>query len=160
MPIPHAAAVSLHVLAAVTWIGGMVFLSLVLAPLIRNGAFPGSSTLFRAAAMRFRSVVWSAIAALLLTGPALATHRGIPLLSPMEWPPVFRVKLSLVTLLLVLTLAHDLLLGPLVSRINALPPSDRTPGETTLLRASPWLPRFALLTAIAVLVAAVVLVRS
>jgi uncharacterized membrane protein len=48
----------LHVLAAVSWIGGMIFLSLVLAPLVRNRkAAPEFMALFRSAARRFRFVV-------------------------------------------------------------------------------------------------------
>ena len=53
-------AISLHILAAITWIGGMTFLSFVLAPLLRKGsATPDLMTLFRAAARRFRADVAS-----------------------------------------------------------------------------------------------------
>lgn len=55
---------SLHVIAAVSWVGGMVFLSFVFAPLVRNGSLPGAPALFRAAALRFRVMAWSAVAVL------------------------------------------------------------------------------------------------
>ena len=52
------ATVSLHLLAAVMWIGGMLFLSVVFAPLVRNGNVnPMFPAVFRAAAQRFRPVV-------------------------------------------------------------------------------------------------------
>ncbi len=160
MSVFWVAVLSLHVLAAVSWIGGMAFLSLVLAPLVRAEAIPGSQALFRAAALRFRLMVWSAITVLLTTGPVLAIQRGIPLSDPDHWPEPFATKLALVALLLMLTVAHDLVLGPLVSRISAKPVSHQTPSERALLRTSRWLPRGALLVALAVLVAAAVLARS
>lgn len=160
MFILWVAVLSLHILAAVSWIGGMVFLSLALAPLVRNGSFPGATALFRAAALRFRLMVWSAIAILLTTGPILLHQRGTSLLDPNQWPPVLRIKLSLVALLLLLALTHDLVLGPRVSRISALPASERTGSEAALMRTSRWLPRFALLTAVGVLIAAAMLART
>ena len=68
----------LHVLAAVSWIGGMIFLSLVLAPLVRSRkAAPEFMALFRSGARRFRFGVWGAIAVLLSTGPMLLQQRGL-----------------------------------------------------------------------------------
>jgi len=160
MSIFWVAVLSLHVLAAVSWIGGMLFLSLVLAPLIRRGAIPGSQALFHAAALRFRLMVWGSITALLTTGPVLAVQRGIPLFDPDRWPEPFTTKLALVALLLLLTATHDLVLGPLVSRIAAKPALHHTRSERRLLRTSRWLPRGALLVALAVLVAAMVVARS
>jgi len=160
MSVFWVAVLSLHVLAAVSWIGGMAFLSLVLAPLVRAEAIPGSQALFRAAALRFRLMVWSAITVLLTTGPALAIQRDIPLLDPDLWPEPFAAKLALVALLLMLTAAHDLALGPLVSQISARPSSSLTPQDRIFLKTSRWLPRLALATAVAVLVAAVLLARS
>jgi len=160
MSVFRVAVLSLHILAAVSWIGGMLFLSLLLAPLVRSEAIPGSQALFRAAALRFRLMVWSAIALLLTTGPVLAGQRGISLLDPNRWPEPLTTKLALVALLLLLTVTHDLLLGPLVSRISTRPASFRTRQEQTILRVSRWLSRLALGVALAVLVAAVVLARS
>ena len=62
----------LHLLAAVAWIGGTVFLSLVLVPILKCEPFASQrGALIRAAALRFRLVVWVAIGALLTTGPLL-----------------------------------------------------------------------------------------
>lgn len=151
----------LHLLAAISWIGGMVFLSVVLAPLVRGRkAAPEFTALFRSAALRFRIVVWSAMAVLLTTGPLLLWQRGIPSTTPSLWPQVLMVKLGLVALLLVLTLSHDLLLGPMVSRLSAIPEVARTTGQQRLIQLARWLPRLSLLLALAVVVAAVDLARS
>ena len=116
--------------------------------------------LFRITARRFRAVVWGAMALLLFTGPLLLHQRGIPIMDPSEWPKVLAVKLGLVTILLFLTLTHDLILGPLVGRIIQLPAESRTRFEQTQVLWSPWVARFSLFLALAVLFAAVMLVRT
>lgn len=151
----------LHLLAAVGWIGGMIFLSLVLAPLVRGRkAAPEFMALFRSAALRFRLVVWSAIAVLLFTGPLLAVSHGWPLFEPNRWPSPLATKLSLVGVLLVMTLAHDLVFGPRVRAILDVSSDKRTSADQAVLAAATWLPRLALVLALAVLLAAVVLARS
>jgi uncharacterized membrane protein len=151
----------LHVLAAVSWIGGMIFLSLVLSPLVRSRkAVPEFMALFRSAARRFRFVVWGAIVILLLTGPPLLHQRGIPIMDPSRWPLILAVKLGLVAVLLFFTLTHDLILGPRVGRIVQLPSERRSGLDDVLVACSPWIARCSLLLTLAVLFSAVVLVRS
>jgi uncharacterized membrane protein len=150
-----------HLLAAVAWIGGMIFLSLVLAPLVRSHkAAPEVMALFRAAARRFRIVVWLAIGVLLATGPILLSQRHIDVMNPATWPPIVTLKLGLVALLIMPTLLHDLALGPWVSEISLIPEAARTRREHNLVRTARWLPRLSLLIALAVILVAVVLARS
>lgn len=157
----YSTLVVLHILAAVSWIGGMMFLSLVLAPLVRGRkAAPEFMALFRSAALRFRPVVWMAVAVLLITGPMLLKHRGINVANPSSWPGMVTVKLTLVGLLLVLTLLHDLVLGPQVGRVGAIPDARRTTGERIVFKTARWLPRLSLLIALAVVIAAAMLARS
>lgn len=151
----------LHVLAAVSWIGGTIFLSLVLAPSYRALASkPDAGALFRTTAKRFRLVVWGAVAVLLLTGPMLVLSHGWALFEPARWPSPLGGKLSLVAVLLLMTLAHDLVLGPRVRAILALSSDQRTAADHTILAAATWLPRVALLLSLAVLFVAVLLARS
>src|SRR2546426_6219415 len=59
----------LHILAAVIWIGGMLFLSLVAVPVLRQVDSPLlRADLFRKMAWRFRRLVWICLAVLILTG--------------------------------------------------------------------------------------------
>ena len=154
-------AISLHILAAITWIGGMTFLSFVLAPLLRKGsATPDLMTLFRAAARRFRIVVWLAMGVLLATGPILLSQRHIDFMNPATWSPIVTLKLGLVALLILLTLLHDLTLGPWLSEVSLIPESARTRREHNFVRTARWLPRLSLLIALAVILVAVVLARS
>ncbi len=70
------------------------------------------------------------------------------------------VKLTLVALLLFLTLLHDLVLGPQVSRVSAIPESQRSAGEQVVFKTARWLPRLSLLIALAVVITAAMLARS
>ncbi|HBR51104.1 MAG TPA: hypothetical protein DEA71_13575 [Nitrospira sp.] len=157
----YSTLVILHILAAVSWVGGMIFLSLVLAPLVRSRkAVPEFMALFRSAALRFRPIVWVAMAILVMTGPMLLSLRGVAVASPSSWPGIVVVKLTLVALLLFLTLLHDLVLGPQVSRVSAIPESQRTAGEQVVFKTARWLPRLSLLIALAVVMTAAMLARS
>jgi uncharacterized membrane protein len=154
-------AVTIHLLAAVAWVGGMMFLSSVLAPLMRGAnARAEHMALFRSAAERFRLVVRLSIFSLLVTGPFLLHAKHISLGDPSDWPAVFRIKIGLVGLLLLLTIAHDLYLGPRTSQLNGIPAAERTSFERRLLMIGRWLARLSLVIAVAVVAAAVALARS
>ncbi len=155
------ALVWIHLLAAVVWIGGLVFLSVVLLPVLRrDGLFANYAVLFRALAYRFRSLVWVAMGLLVGTGLLLATGRLIPLSEPGRWPAVFAAKMSLVALLFSLTLLHDLVMAPYVRRILGMAEMERTARQRALIRYSSLVPRLSLLVALLVLLLAVVLARS
>jgi uncharacterized membrane protein len=154
------ALIWLHLLAAVSWIGGMVFLSLVLVPVLKHESVrQHRGPMIRAAALRFRLVVWLAVGVLLTTGPLLVVYRGWPPGDPGGWPAALTVKLSLVVILLALTAAHDWFIGPRVGRILMMPESSRSASERLLVSGSSWLPRLSLLLALAILLSAVVLAR-
>jgi copper resistance protein D len=157
----YVTLVVLHMLAAISWVGGMIFLSLVLAPLVRSRkAVPEFMALFRSAALRFRPIVWVAMAILVMTGPMLLSQRGVAISNPSSWPGIVMAKLTLVALLLFLTLLHDLVLGPQVSRVSAIPESQRTTGEQVVFKTARWLPRLSLLLSLAVVIIAALLARS
>jgi putative copper resistance protein D len=157
------ALVWIHLLAAMVWIGGMVFLSVVLVPVLkRDGAFAQYALLFRTIAYRFRAVVWGAMGILVATGLTLAAGRSIPLMEPSRWPTIFAAKIGLVTLLFTLTLLHDLVVGPRVRRSLGIPEAERSArGSGRLLRATRCSSRrISLLVALLVLLLAVVLART
>lgn len=154
-------AISVHLLAAVVWIGGMVFLSSVLAPLVWSGnPTVEHVALFRRAARRFRILVWISIGAIFVTGPLLLHERQLLLTVPTGWPAVVQIKIGLVCLLLLLTAAHDLFFGPRGNRLRAISETRSTHGNDLLMKISHWVPRLALIVGIVVLLAAVVLARS
>ena len=70
--------VTVHVFAALLWLGGMFFLGVVGAPVLRNVEDPAlRRDLFVALGERFRTVGWVAIAVLLVTGVLNLWLRGI-----------------------------------------------------------------------------------
>src|SRR6185437_2938455 len=65
----YFATVSLHVLAAMFWLGGMFFLGIVGAPALRRVEPPElRQRLFSTLGLRFRALGWGAVGVLLATG--------------------------------------------------------------------------------------------
>lgn len=104
-------ALWIHVLAAVVWVGGMLFMGIVVAPASRAVEEPSVRTaLMSAVGQRFKVVGWICIALLILTGifnlmsrlatASLSFHRALG------------VKLLLVLAMIALSAVHDFVLGP------------------------------------------------
>jgi len=107
----------LHVLAALVWIGGMLFVALVLVPVARGlNDPPLRARLFHAAGVRFRAVGWIALGLLVVTGLGNLWLRPYLLTLPR-----FQVKLGLVVLALTLSAVHDFVVGPHAGRPGADP---------------------------------------
>jgi len=161
----YFANVTLHVLAAMLWLGGMLFLGIVGAPVLRAVEPPAlRQQLFQQLGLRFRSVGWSAIAVLVVTGIVNLFYRGW-----LQWDGVLgdarfwrtavghalAMKLVAVVMMVVVGLVHDFVLGPLAGA--ATPGSPRA---MTLRRRAALLARANALLGVIVVVAAVRLARG
>ena len=95
-------------LAAITWIGGMLFIALVLVPVTRRLEDPTVRTrLVQETGRRFRTVGWIALTVLVVTGLLnLWSHPDLLSSPRLHW------KLGLVGLALILSAFHDFVLGP------------------------------------------------
>jgi copper resistance protein D len=150
-----------HVLAAVVWLGGMVFLSVVLMPVFRRGTFGADRRiLFQALVRRFRIVVWIMIGILVLSGPLLISSRTGTLEEPEAWRSVLHLKLWLVAGLVLLTAVHDVWLGPLVGRLRREAQETPSPADLLLIRVAAVVTRLGLLLGVIVLFLAVTLART
>lgn len=150
----------LHLLAAVAWIGGMAFLSLILVPILNDQRFGAQrGALFQTIGRRFRMLVWVTVAVLLTTGPWLVSLRVGSPFEPLSWPTVLKVKVLLVVCLIALTALHDFWLGPRVAHLRREPPASRRAAQTLLVRWAPWVPRLGLILALAILFLASALAR-
>jgi uncharacterized membrane protein len=130
---------SLHVLAAVTWIGGMLFIAFVLVPVVGRLGDPAlRARLVHESGVRFRTVGWLALALLLVSGLGNLWLRPYLLALPR-----FHIKLGLVVVALVLAAIHDFVLGPRAGRPGADP--------RLRVRAS-WVARVNLLIVLAIVV--------
>ncbi len=111
----------IHILAALFWIGGMLFLSLIVAPFLltiedRNER----SRIYQVVGTRYRFWGWLSLAALLVTGPInLYLLWGVPpsdLVSHEVYGSAFGkalgAKLGLVFLIVLTSLLHDFWIGP------------------------------------------------
>jgi putative copper export protein len=102
-----------HVLAAMTWVGGQLLLSVVVLPVLRARLEPDvRGPLVRATARRF-GVVANAVLlpVLLVSGLALAWHRGVDIgmLSTDGYGRLLGVKLVLVVVAVGLAALHGVL---------------------------------------------------
>jgi copper resistance protein D len=162
----YLVSVFLHMMAAIVWVGGMIFLVIVLVPAIRRPEFGGvAAALVRWSGLRFRWVGWVCFGVLLITGIANLLYRGIgwqELQSAEFWQGSFgytlTIKLSLVAVILAVSALHDFLVGP---RAAAAWQTNPTAAETRCLRR--WavhLGRVNLLLALAVIAFGIMLVRG
>ena len=134
MSIWYYANVTVHVLAAMVWLGGMLFLGLVGAPVLRRvEPAPLRQRLFQELGSRFRTVGWWCIAVLVVTGVLNLWFRGwLRAPSPAVLDPAFWrtgtghalcAKLACVVVMVTASALHDFVLGPAAGR--ATPGSER-----------------------------------
>ena len=139
----------------------MLFLSFVAVPLLKKDPDPSSAQRgFINLARRFRMLVWLALSFLVITGTILLPNHVDLSESLGNWPPAVLVKLSLVLLLIVVSLAHDQVIGPKVRMLQHKPTSELAVVEKLLLRFSPIIGRLTMLLGLGILWAAILMVRS
>lgn len=165
MPALYYVNVTIHVLAAMLWLGGMFFLGVVGAPLLRS-IEPAElrQKLFQAIGERFRAVGWWAIAVLIVTGVLNLHYRGWlhwdgVLGSPGFWRTgtghSLAAKLGAVLVMIAVAAFHDFIQGPRAGRA--------TPGSPEALafrRSAALLARVNALLGVIVVAAAVRLARG
>ncbi len=144
--------VTLHLLAAVVWIGGMLFLGMVLTPVLRDRPPVERASLLHGVGRRFLKIGWTALAILLLTGPTLWALHGFPL------TPVLIAKLALVGIILVLSVLHDFSLGPRL--VTELQKGGETKETLQLRRRVSLLARLNVLLALVVLILGLAISRG
>ena len=165
MPLLYYVTVTIHVLAALLWLGGMFFLALVGAPVLRTVEPPQlRQQLFQQLGLRARSVGWWSLATLITTGVFILGHRGL-----LRWDDVFAnaafwrtglgialaVKLAAVTVMLIVSVVHDFVLGPAAGRAVA-----GTPEAVRMRRQAALLARGSALIGVIIVIAAVRLARG
>ncbi len=155
--------VTVHVFAAILWLGGMFFLAAVGAPVLRRIEDEAlRRDLFGTLGQQFRRVGWAAIWVLLLTGGLNLWFRGMlswtVLGSGGFWQTPYGValawKLGAVAVMLAVQAVHDFLVGPASS--SSAPGS---PASARLRRRAALLARLSALAGVVVVVAAVRLTR-
>jgi copper resistance protein D len=156
--------VTIHLLAALLWLGGMFFLAAVGAPVLRQVEPPElRAALFRKLGEQFRTVGWVSIGVLLVTGTLNLYFRGMlsgPLLGSAQfWATPYGTalawKLGAVAAMLVVQAIHDFVTGPAASRLAPGSPEMRKARKRAALLA-----RLSAILGVIVVIAAVRLARG
>ena len=156
----------LHIVAACAWLGGMLFLVLVVVPALRAPALAAhSAAAFTVVGERYRTVGWATLLVLVVTGVTNAAIRAGSAagLADASWwaTPFGRIlaaKLVLVALVLGFSAVHDFVVGPRAGRLMLEAPDQ--PGTVRWRMAARWMGRINLLLALAIVALAVRLVRG
>jgi copper resistance protein D len=157
-------SVTLHVFAALLWLGGMFFLAAVGAPVLRAVEPPAlRAEMFRRLGVAFRNVGWIAIGVLLVTGFGNLYFRGLLRYdlwaNPQFWSSGYghtlAWKLATVAIMVVISFLHDFVYGPRSARLQ--------PGSAAALasrRRSAWMARANALVGVVLVIVAVRLARG
>jgi len=165
MPPLYYLNVTIHVLAAILWLGGMFFLAVVGAPLLRTIEPPAlRQQLFQQLGMRFRTAGWWSISVLVVTGTINLYYRGL-----LHWRGVFAsrvfwgtgmghalaAKLFAVTSMILVSAVHDFVLGPRAGRLR-----PGSPDAIRMRKKAAWLARVNAILGLLLVIAAVRLARG
>lgn len=114
-------ALLLHIISAIFWVGGMLFLVLVVAPYLKTISDPkAKSQIYQVVGKQYRFWGWVAIITLLITGPVMLHYLYAMPFSAL-FDPAFHGtgfgkavmgKITLVTIIVISALVHDFWIGP------------------------------------------------
>jgi len=121
----------LHVLATAVWIGGMLFMKLVLMPALQAIDPAQRGRLMGAVAKRFTMVVWASVAVLLVTG-YLKTPGELLLSAEAGYGMTLLVKHAMIAVMIVVGLVITFVVAP---KMKALAPAAGSPPPPALLAA-------------------------
>lgn len=165
MKILYFLSVYLHILSAMIWIGGMIFLGVVLIPVVRKPVLNDrAAELIRWTGERFRYVGWATIFTLLATGVFNVAYRfgWGGLISAELWGGRFgrilSVKLIFVGIILLLSAIHDFYVGPRATEI--LEHEPESPEAEKIRHQASLFGRVNLLLSLIVVFLAIMLVRG
>ncbi len=126
----------IHLLAAITWIGGMLFILLVLLPVVRPALDPDSRALLVGrVGTRYGVISVVALIALLVTGYLNGERRSVDWtdLTATTYGSRLLIKLVLVALIVVITAAHTWY-GQRIVRLAEQPPTVKETPEYLSVR--------------------------
>lgn len=144
MATAYVISVFLHIVFATFWIGGMLFLPLVLLPAIRNTN--NRVSLLHKTGIKFRLYGWIALVGLLATGVYNIYAKGLPFswefLSENSYGQLLGIKLLFFALMLIIGAIHDFYFG------NKAIEEMKQTNESTLKNIARWSGRVNLLLAL------------
>ncbi|MBK9030424.1 MAG: DUF4149 domain-containing protein [Myxococcales bacterium] len=161
----YLASVWLHILAAITWIGGSLFLVLVAVPWLRRGDRTLAARFLTETGPRLRAIGWICFAILAVTGSYNLWVRGVDLASfgDPAWraSPLGRAalaKLAVYALVLIASAVHDFSIGP--RAVAAIERDPTAPDAVRLRRLAAHMGRANVVAALVLVALGVILVRG
>jgi putative copper resistance protein D len=165
LQILYVLSVWLHIMAAITWVGGMLFLVLVVVPWLRRADRVVAAGLMRDTGRRFRTVGWVCFGIVLLTGSFNLWVRGVRFHSFADaaWRAspfghAVTLKLSVFVVVIALSAVHDFRIGPAATQAQRQAPGS--PEAERLRRLASWMGRGNTVLALWLVALAVVIVRG
>lgn len=155
----YLVSVYLHIICASLWVGGMLFLVLVLLPAIKN--HPERRALLGNVGIKFRFVGWIALVLLLLTGLYNMHYRGVAYSQLLQgsYNQLFFIKLCLFTVVIIISAIHDFYIGPRSIKLMAEQTADKEMTKR-YVRTARIVGELNLLLALAAVALGVVIVRG
>jgi copper resistance protein D len=158
-------SVFLHILCAIIWIGGMLFIVMILAPLLRSADFRAQAVrVLHVTGKKFKRIAWCCFGVLLVTGFLNAGARWgfANLFTAGFWSTPYPGQVllhKLLTFVLVICLSwlHDFQIGP--RAVSAMRAAADAPETARLRKTAAWMGRGNLFLALLILWAGVRLVR-
>lgn len=156
MSIAYLISVFVHIVSASFWIGGMLFLPLVLLPSIRK--HPDRILLLHKTGIKFRFYGWIALITLFITGGLNMHFRGLPFtwefFTDSNFGELLYIKLMIFIVMLLIVGIHDFFIGE--KAIEQM--QDTENGKLKLIAR--WSGRINLLLALAVAFLGIALSRG
>ena len=116
MSVLYLISTYLHIVGAITWVGGSLFLVMVVVPALRSETLrPHARELMQISGRKFRNVGWASLATMVVTGIINLHYKpGWGQVFDMKLPynHVLWTKVLLVVLIFILSAGHDFHVGP------------------------------------------------
>ncbi|RMH81930.1 MAG: DUF4149 domain-containing protein [Calditrichaeota bacterium] len=159
-------SVLIHLVAAMVWIGGMLFLAFVIVPVIRKPEYQSwAARVLHQTGERYRAVGWIALSVFVITGLFNLFYRlgdFTVLFHPEFWAGPFGqalgIKLVLFGIILLVSAIHDFYIGPRATELWQADPNS--PQTKQLRRTASWFGRINLLLGVIVVFLAIIMVRG
>lgn len=137
------ASLLIHMLSASLWIGGMLFIMLILAPFLKTVNNPKErADAYQIVGKKFRFWGWIAISLLLITGFLNLYFMGItfniladPEFHRGQFGMTLDIKLALIFIIIASSFLHDFVVGPKAKSLNTFGVFARWLGRANLFIA-------------------------
>lgn len=153
-------SVFLHILAAMLWVGGNLFMVVVLVPAIKN--HPDKAQLFKSTGMKFRTAGYIALAVLFITGIFNMYYRGVDFTwNSLTQHAIGEIGLYKIVLFLVIVFfsgLHDYLSGK--KAVEKWIENPNSPEIPKLRRKARFLGRINFLISLILVILGIVMVRG